>query len=708
MDWVKTLDEKDATYEHNLLEALWVHQWHNIVNLPLLERVMKSSDPRARAQAVRVLGYWRDRVPGAIAMVKAAAADPAPRVRLEAVRVASFFRETAAADAALTALKQPMDYYLDYCFKETMRQLQPWWKTAVAEGKSIATDNPAGIAYLLDSVSSADLGKLPKSQVTLTAMLTRPDVKPTDRVAALSNLAELKKTSPTETLIGVLTDISAQDDRGTRDLCKMLLEQPVAALKSSRPALQKLANADASDAIRVAAIAATIVCDGSVSPAWTEARKSPAALISFLDALPLVPDEKLRASATTMVTALLTELPAEMKALASGKQGMEGRFVRIELPRTGTLSIAEVQVFSHGKNIAPSGKAKQQSTSNAGVPQRAIDGKTDGNYTHNSITHTEEGVNNPWWELDLGGNQPIESIVIWNRTDESLGKRLEGFEITLLDANRREIFKKTGNPAPTESATFEIQGNAADAIQRAAILAIPRVGQPAHVFGLLASLIHKGVQVPTAAHALSSLPADAWPKDQAAIAAKGIVDWAATVSADDRNAKPYLDTIDVATQLISKLPAEQATAATKALESLNVKSFTLHTVREQMRYDTPRLVVEAGKPFQVVFENLDAMPHNLVFVMPGTHQDVAVSVQTQAPDKLDSKGRAYVQDNDPRILAATHLIEPGKSETLHLTAPEKEGDYEYVCTFPGHWAIMNGKLIVTKDVKAYLAAHPEK
>ena len=73
MKWVKALDCKDAKYEHNLLEALWVHQWHNVVNLPLLERVFKSPESRARAQAVRVIGYWRDRVPGALAMVKAAA-----------------------------------------------------------------------------------------------------------------------------------------------------------------------------------------------------------------------------------------------------------------------------------------------------------------------------------------------------------------------------------------------------------------------------------------------------------------------------------------------------------------------------------------------------------------------------------------------------------------------------------------------------------
>ena len=41
-----------------------------------------------------------------------------------------------------------------------------------------------------------------------------------------------------------------------------------------------------------------------------------------------------------------------------------------------------------------------------------------------------------------------------------------------------------------------------------------------------------------------------------------------------------------------------------------------------------------------------------------------------------------------------------------MTAPAEPGDYEYVCTFPGHWTIMNGLLVVTKDIEAYLKANP--
>ena len=66
------------------------------------------------------------------------------------------------------------------------------------------------------------------------------------------------------------------------------------------------------------------------------------------------------------------------------------------------------------------------------------------------------------------------------------------------------------------------------------------------------------------------------------------------------------------------LPPDQAAAARKTLRDLSVAVFVVKTVREQLRYDTPRLVVEAGKPFEIIFVNDDVMPHNLLVVKPGS------------------------------------------------------------------------------------------
>ena len=119
--WASALNKAQPTYEHNLTEALWVHQWLNAVDVKLLTRMLRSPQPHARTAATRVLCYWRDRVPNALALLKVQADDENPRVRLEAVRAASFFSSMDAVNVALTAVRHPTDYYLDYVLRETMR-----------------------------------------------------------------------------------------------------------------------------------------------------------------------------------------------------------------------------------------------------------------------------------------------------------------------------------------------------------------------------------------------------------------------------------------------------------------------------------------------------------------------------------------------------------------------------------------------------------
>ena len=99
------------------------------------------------------------------------------------------------------------------------------------------------------------------------------------------------------------------------------------------------------------------------------------------------------------------------------------------------------------------------------------------------------------------------------------------------------------------------------------------------------------------------------------------------------------------------------------------------------------------------------MPHNLAVVKPGSREKIGAVAEKMSPEKFDGQGRAYIPDS-PDILAATKLLEQGMKETLKVTAPNEEGSYEYVCTFPGHWPVMFGQLVVTKDVDAYLQKNP--
>ena len=198
------------------------------------------------------------------------------------------------------------------------------------------------------------------------------------------------------------------------------------------------------------------------------------------------------------------------------------------------------------------------------------------------------------------------------------------------------------------------------------------------------------------------LPRETWSQEAAGPLTQSIAAWAKTVPAEKRTAQEFVETIQAGMELATLLPPPDAMRMRKELRALGVSVFVVKTVREQMRYDTPRLIVEAGKPFEVIFENVDMMPHNIVFVEPGTRQAVAEAVQTMPPDQLDKQGRAYVPQRDKTRPGSFQMLEAGQKETLKLTAPKTEGEYEYVCTFPGHWMIMWGKLIVTKDIDAAL------
>jgi azurin len=114
-----------------------------------------------------------------------------------------------------------------------------------------------------------------------------------------------------------------------------------------------------------------------------------------------------------------------------------------------------------------------------------------------------------------------------------------------------------------------------------------------------------------------------------------------------------------------------------------------------------------GKSFEIIFDNPDVMPHNLVVVKPDTREKVGTAAMAMTPDDRDARGRAFVPESAD-VIAATKLLETGQTETLRIpaNAGRTEGVYEYVCTFPGHWTVMFGQLVITKDVEAYLKANP--
>jgi len=114
--------------------------------------------------------------------------------------------------------------------------------------------------------------------------------------------------------------------------------------------------------------------------------------------------------------------------------GRTGRFIRVQLGTTDVLSLAEVQVFSGGVNVALGKTTIQSSTNGTAISNLAVDGNTNGVYSSGSVTHTiaDRSQIEPWWQVDLGSVVTIDSIRLWNRTD-CCGERLKGYYLFVSD-----------------------------------------------------------------------------------------------------------------------------------------------------------------------------------------------------------------------------------------------------------------------------------
>ena len=124
----------------------------------------------------------------------------------------------------------------------------------------------------------------------------------------------------------------------------------------------------------------------------------------------------------------------------------------------------------------------------------------------------------------------------------------------------------------------------------------------------------------------------------------------------------------------------------------NMATVQISSVPERMMFTPTEFAVKPGQPVKLIFLNPDAMQHNLAIIAPGSLEEIGMAGNEMAKDPEGIK-KDFLPKSD-KILHATKLINANSGTVLRFKAPEHPGVYPFVCTFPGHWIIMNGKMTV--------------
>ena len=113
---------------------------------------------------------------------------------------------------------------------------------------------------------------------------------------------------------------------------------------------------------------------------------------------------------------------------------------------------------------------------------------------------------------------------------------------------------------------------------------------------------------------------------------------------------------------------------------------------DRMQFNLNEIKVEAGQTVVLTLKHVGKLPkaamgHNWVLLTQGTN------IQEFGAAASKAAGNDYIPEDTDNVIVNTELIGGGQETTIEFTAPEA-GTYDFICSFPGHYALMKGKFIV--------------
>ena len=105
-----------------------------------------------------------------------------------------------------------------------------------------------------------------------------------------------------------------------------------------------------------------------------------------------------------------------------------------------------------------------------------------------------------------------------------------------------------------------------------------------------------------------------------------------------------------------------------------------------MKFDVVKFEVKPGQSVTVRLKNIGQLPKEAM-----AHNWVLLAKQAYTPNVVEAgiphpETDYIAADQSFYVLAKTKLLGPGELDSVTFTVPREPGSYDYVCTFPKHYA----------------------
>lgn len=645
--WVSAIAPDDPDRQQLLTEALWLHRAFDRPNESLLASLTTVPEPRARAAAATVLGFWAPRLTEPLKLLQRLVEDPDPRVRLQALHAARGIGSPEAGGVALLATNYPMDPELKALFDSVTGEL----------GKSNAA--PESLRAKAAGTATADLVKEEPTAVIASVLLERADVPAENLLRAARVTAENRGQPLTRFLIDALSDRGSSGQL-LRNVQQLLTSADPWSLYHAMTELTELVESTPDELAREGAYGCLMIASATNGTfdrlVESVVRRDDFHYETLLRATAHVAAHE--GARTSMAARVRDEL-----AKTEVPTSRMGRFIRVVAPRSSEFRFAELEVISQGKNVAKDRPAKQlthpdaiawwASNARAGCNGITLASKelplAAGVASQRPLLGVAIGGpasanEDLWWEVDLGARgEPIEEIVFHPiaRGTEAPWVRFE-----IRDA-RGQVVWRSSRPA-SQSKPIRVPVELAESRIAAATAAAKAMGE------------------------------------------------------DFRNS--LVETAEKASSIDERFNAMRALGRLGgAPDHLQIKELRI-AISNELTLLPPNLTVDPKTPIELTIENRNELAHRLALLAPESKAEIGELILAIARgDTADEDG---VPDS-AKVLFASGVIETGQSTIFRFVAPPEPGGYPVLTTNPEAWEELAGTLTVKAPPEPEAKPEPE-